>query len=131
MSVYNCEKSRVCSVFAIVVSVVIGIVAAIFQGTSVIATVPYYLLGSVVVALVYLAVLVLSVSIKSNIGTCAKTPLSLLLLGTLGTVLSSGVLLAALSPASVLGAIVVGIQVFFVSLMLISVGCYIKCIVGE
>ena len=131
MSVFNCEKSRACSVFAIIASIVIGAVAAILQGTGVIATVPYYLLGSVVVALAYLAVSLLSVSIKRNIDTCAKTPLSLLILGALGAVLASGVLLAALSAATVLGAIVVGIQVFFVSLMLISLGCYIKCIVGE
>ena len=83
------------------------------------------------IAVVYLAVALLtsaSLCICRR-RDCTNTPLTLILVGILGTILTSIILLGVTFPAtSVLGAIIAGALLLFFFLFITSTACLIKCL---
>lgn len=127
----SCNRGAQCSLLAIGASAIVGIIATLLTITAVITVTPAFLWVLLGIAVVYLAVnLIVSASFKCRrICDCIDTPLSLVLAGILGTILLSIVLLAITFPAtSVLGAIIVGVLVFFFSLLITSTACLIRCL---
>ena len=84
-----------------------------------------------IIAVVYLAVLILSMALVGRKEACAClcTNLRALVAGALGAILFALVLLLIdVAAASVIGAILVGLLLFFFALLFASSACLIKCL---
>ncbi len=128
MSICSCKNPFSCTATAVIVSIVVGVVTAFLRITGVITLTPAFLWVTLGVALVYLAVTLISTAVTEHCdGRCTALPA--LLIGALGTVLLSLVLLAITFVAtSFLGAFLSGLLLFFFFLTLSSTACYVKCI---
>ncbi len=128
MSLCCCKNPFSCTATAVIASIVVGVVTAFLRITGVITLTPAFLWVTLGVALVYLAVTLVSTAITERCdGRCSALPA--LLIGALGTVLLSLVLLAITFVAtSFLGAFLSGLLLFFFFLTLSSTACYIKCL---
>ena len=129
MSLLSCNCRCRCTTAAILVSLIAGIVAAFLQITSVIAIAPLFLGIGFGVAALYLAILFLGAALRrrSEEGNCRCPALNAILIGILGTILFSLVLiLVDVAAASVIGAILVGLLVFFFSLIFTATACLVR-----
>ena len=129
MAIFNCSNRCSCGGAALAASTVAGVLAAFFQITGVITVTPVFLWVALAVAVGYLGLLVLAVPTgRAEPDTCLCSALNLLLLALLGTVLLALVLLAVgIVATSVLSAILVGLLVFFFSLVFTGTACYVRC----
>ena len=130
MPFLNCENRRDCTGIAFVVSLIIGVIAAFLQITAVITLTPIFSIVAFGVAAIYLAVTLIASALTQRASACNNCciPLFAVLVGILGTILTSVILLAiTFAATSVIGAIIVGALFFFFSLMIISVACLIRC----
>ncbi|MBE6750161.1 MAG: hypothetical protein E7560_03260 [Ruminococcaceae bacterium] len=130
MSAFNCNNRIECGVLAVISSLIIGIITAFLTITAVISVTPAFLWVALGIAVVYLAVLLLSAATAHRAeASCACSALSLAIFAVLGTALFSVVLLAIeFAATSVIGAIITGLLLFFLSLILTSTACFIKCL---
>ena len=130
----SCNPFSQCWVLAVAASVVIGIVTTLLTITAVITLTPAFLWVLFGIAVVYLAITLLSatsVRCSNRCFYCTRTPLSLLLAGILGTILTAVILLGITFPAtSVLGAILAGVLLLFFSLLITSTVCFVRCLFG-
>ena len=125
----NC-KIR-CPVLAMIVSAIIGVLAAFFQITGVITVSPVFLWVVFGISVVYLAVQVLATVLRRDceMRRCACASLQTVLAGILGAALISLILLAVgITATSVLSALLVGLLLFFFSLILTGTACYVNCV---
>ncbi len=128
MGLFGCENRYDCITLSVVASLIIGVVAAFLTITAVIALTPAFLWVLLGVAIVYIAVALLSVSLRGGRSYCC-TSLRTALIGALGTILLSVILLGiTFAATSVTGAIFVGLLLFFFSLLITATVCYIKCV---
>ncbi len=127
MSLFNCDCKRNCVLWAVIASVIVGIVTAFLQITGIITVTAAFLWVILGVAVVYLGVVLLAAALSDT--SCPNSIINALLAGILGTVLFSVILLAvgivATSPVS---AILAGLALLFLSLTLTSTACYVKCL---
>ena len=123
----NCEPG--CVVFAVVASLIIGIVTAFLRITAAITLTPAFLWTTLGIAVVYLAVSLLSSSLCRREGCndlCSIV--TVLLAAILTTVLLSVILLAIEFVAtSIIGAILTGALLFSLFLTLTSTACLVRC----
>ncbi len=127
MTTTNCSCQINCTAKAVISSIVIGVLAAIFQYTALITITPAFLWVLFGIAVGYLGITVLTSSICPDIRHCC-TNLSSFSAGILGTVLTSLILLGiTFAATSVIGAIITGFLLFFFSLLITSSVCLIKC----
>ncbi len=129
----NCNCKWTCVGLAIIASVIIGIVTAMLRITAVITVTPAFLWVLFGIAVVYLAVILLSATLLHDPGRrdCICFNLPTVLTGILGTVLTSVILLAiTFAATSVIGAIITGALLFFFSLIITATTCLVKCIAG-
>lgn len=127
----NCNCKNNCNGLAIVASLFVGIISAILGFTGIITVAPVFFWVILGIAVVYLAILLISsVARKYNdCKSCVCSTLGLVLTGALGSILISLVLLAiAFVATTVLGAILLGVALFFLSLLFTSTACLIKCL---
>ena len=85
-----------------------------------------FLYGALITALVYLGVLLIASAASCECMGCVCQKI-LALVGVLGTIVFSGILLGVTTAEGVLGAILVGALLFFVVLMLSSIACIVLC----
>ena len=133
MNQLNCCCRNDCIVCSVVASIILGIVAAMLRFMATITVTPAFLWVVLGVAIVYLAVLLISSIFLRNTGfkRCLCSILPVLLAGILGTVLISIILLAITFVAtSVIGAIFTGLLILCFSLIITSTSCLITCITG-
>lgn len=129
MSVLGCGCRNICTSIAVVVSLIVGIVTAFLRVMAIITVTPAFLWVTLGIAIGYLALLLAGAlfSQKTVGQTCFAKTVSAILVGILGTILFSIVLLAIPFVAtSIVGAIVTGILLFFFSLAVISTACFVK-----
>lgn len=129
MSFCNCSSRFNCTYAAVVASIAVGVITAFLTIMGVIALTPAFLWVTLGVAAVYLAVVLIATAIAHccHIEHCSA--LSALLIGILGTVLFSIILLAVTFAAtSVIGAIFAGVLLFFLSLTFTATACYVRCL---
>ena len=126
----NCRIS--CTLLAVVASIIIGIITAFLRITAVIPVTPAFLWVALGIAVVYLGITLISTAVtqRCNLKACCLCPaLSTQLAGVLGTSLLAVVLLAIeFAATSIIGAIITGALLAFLSLILTSTVCLIKCI---
>lgn len=132
MSACDCRYKCSCTILALIASLVIGIIGAFFQITGTIDITPMILWVLFGVAAAILGLLLLSPAHQSGrYGPECCSILNTLLVGSLGTILFSAVLLlVGIAATSVVSAILVGLVLFFFALALTTLACYIRCIAG-
>jgi hypothetical protein len=135
MSDYGCSCCCrwSCAAVALVVSVILGVVAAFLQFAGVIAVAAALLGVAFAVAVGYLAVLLVAAVLLRRRETerCLCGALGTALAGSLGTALFSVVLLVVdVAATSAIGAILVGLLVLFATLLLTGTACLVQCIAG-
>ena len=128
-----CGCRRGCVFWGLVVSAVIGLVAAFLRITGMLAVPTAALAVVFVLAAVYLAtVLVVSALLRhQSEGECLCRALRAVLAGILTAALAAVVLLAVpFGAISVIGAIVTGLLAGGVSLILGATACLVQCLAG-
>lgn len=135
MSMMNCNSNCSCRcrcvVAALIVSAIIGVLTAFLQVTAVITVSPVFLWVALGIAVVYLGVLLVAAALSncSDDRRCVCAGLNGVLAGILGTILLSLVLLAVgIIATSVINAILVGLLLFFFSLIFTNAACYIRSV---
>ena len=127
----NCGCRCRCSLTALIASLLLGVIAAFLRITGVLNLTTTFLWAAFIVAVVYLATLILSMSVmcKREARDCLCTNLRALLAGALGTVLFALVLLLIdVTATSVIGAILAGVLIFFFTLLLAGSACLVRCL---
>ena len=128
-----CTCRRDCTLWALIISVILGIVVAFLQVTAVIVlpvTVP---MGAFALAVVYLAtVLVVSALLRCQADRCCLcSGVYGVLAGALLTALAAVVLMVVpLAADSIATAVVVGILAGAISLTLTATVCLVRCLTG-
>ena len=126
----NCNCRFNCTLFAIISSVIVGVVAAFLQILGVITVTTAFLWVALGIGVVYLAGLVAASVLRRGTERpdCLCRSLNTLLIAVLGTILLSLVLLAVgIVATSVLSAILVGVLIFFLWLTVAASACYVRC----
>ena len=127
----NCNCRCRCNLTALIASLLIGVIAAFLRITGVLTVSTTFLWAAFIIAVVYLAALILSMALVGGKEACAYlcTNLRALVAGALGAILFALVLLLIdVAAASVIGAILVGLLLFFFALLFASSACLIKCL---
>ena len=126
----GCRRS--CTTIAVEVSLIVGILAAILRYTSVIFASTTLLLTILGISVGFLAIMLVASVFDRCPGlynNCICRALTALLIGILGAILLSLVLLAiTVTVSGLLGAILIGALLFFFSLTLTATACLIICI---
>lgn len=128
MSLFNnCSCKCDCTGISVVASIIVGIIAAFLRITGAITVTDTFLWVALGIAVVYLAVLLLTTALRRTNACCA--PLSAVLIGILGTILFAVILLAiTFAATSVSGAVITGLLLAFSSLIFTATACLIRCI---
>lgn len=128
----NCCQCRFsCTSFAVIVSVIVGVIAVFLtlMGTLAVGTPLLWVFFGIAVG--YLALTLVSVRFcdSDERTNCLCPVLSVLLTGILGTILFSLILLLIdVAIASVVGAILSGLLFLSFALTLTTTACLIKCL---
>ncbi len=134
MSDFNCSCGCrwSCAAVAVVVSVILGVVAAFLLFAGIIAVTPVLLGVAFAVAVGYLAALLVAVALLRRRETerCLCGSVRTVLAGILGTVLFAAVLLLTGVAGGIVGSILVGLLVLFFALLLTGTACLVRCITG-
>ncbi len=133
MSQNYCDCKCGCVTISAIASFIIGIITAALTFTATITITPAFLWVALGIAVFYLAAVLLSSALIRSVGSkgCVCSSVPALLTGILGTALSSVILLGVgFAATSVLGAIIAGVLLFFLSLTLATTACLVKCISG-
>lgn len=134
MSTSECPCRNLCTTVAVIISLVVGIITAFLRITATITVTPAFLWVLLGVAVVYLAVLLVTSSCvkccELKAPCCLNNTLAILLGAILATALLAVVLLAIEFVAtSVVGAILAGLLLFSFFLMLSETACLIRCFI--
>lgn len=133
MALFNCNCKCGCTAAAVIVSAIIGVLTAFFQITGVITVTTAFLWVVFGIAVGYLGLLVLGTARdrRGETGSCLCTALNTVLVGILGAILLAVVLLAVgIVATSVVSAILVGLLLFFFSLILSSSAYLVRTLAG-
>lgn len=133
MFTFSCNCKSDCTSVSVIASIIVGIITAILTFTATITVTPIFLWVLFGIAVLYLAILLgtTNASCTANRSGCACKRLTTLIVGILGTVLTSLILLAVTFAAtSVLGAILTGVLLFFFFLTLTATVCLVRCKAG-
>jgi hypothetical protein len=131
MSRIRCSIKSSCTGTAVIASAIIGVLTAFAQITGVITVTPVFIwiLSGITVA--YLGVFAAAVAVarKTAHRRCLRSPLGALLLGILGTLVLSLVLLAMpIAASGVLSVLLPGFLLFFFTLTLTAAPCFLRCL---
>ena len=118
-----------CTVIAVAASLILGVITAFLRITGAITLTPAFLWVLLGIAVVYLAVVLVSSALSRD--KCCEDLCAIvtgLLAGILGTILLSIVFLAIeFAATSVIGAVLAGALLFFFFLTVTSTACLIRC----
>ena len=129
MTLCNCKCS--CTLLSGIASLIIGIIAAFLQITGTITVTTAFLWVVFGIGVGSLGILLLSGSEQQPCSqcSCACTALNAALIGSLGSVLFSLILLAVgIVATSIVSAVLVGLTLLFLTLLLTSITCIIRSI---
>ncbi len=131
MAFFGCNDRWTCPALAVVASVLVGVVAAFLQITAIITVAPLFIQAVFGIAVLYLAVTLLAAALtdRESCHICLRPALKAQLVGILGSALVSLILLAVgFAATSIIGAIFIGLLLFFFSLALTATACVVKCL---
>lgn len=128
MSITNCGCQTSCTGRAFVASVIVGVLAAFFRFSALITVTPAFLwvLFGIAVGFLGIALFASFFDHSEKSGCCQS--LTQFLAGSLGTILTSVILLGiTFAATSIIGAIITGLLLFFFSLLVTSATCLVTC----
>lgn len=130
MAIFNCGGKRDCTLYAIIASLILGVIAAFLQITGIITVTPVYLAAALGIAVVYLGVLLVATALARRVhDLCICRTLKAVLAGILATILLAVILLAVgITAPSVISAILVGLLVAALTLTFAGTACLILCV---
>lgn len=120
-----------CFLTALIASLLVGVVGAVLRFTAAVTVTPAFLwvLFGVSVGLLALLFLTAVFSRYRDVRLCLCNSTRALLVGLLGTILTSVILLGIpFAATSVIGAVITGALLFFFSFALSTVACIIRCV---
>ena len=123
----DCPRNRYnCLDFAVLASIVIGVIAGILRYMAIITLTPAFLWVIFGIATVTLGLLVAIVTLR-RLDLCSIPTIFTAIIGILGTILFSIILLGiTFAATSVIGAIISGLAVGFFALIITALSCFIK-----
>ena len=128
MNTTNCSCEMLCTVKAVLASIIIGFITTVLTFTATITITPAFLWVLLGIAVGYLGIELLTSSASYSERKYCCRNLTTFFVGILGTVLTSLVLLGiSFAATSIAGAIITGFLLFFFSLLIISSVCLVKC----
>ena len=127
---FSCNCKCNCNLFAVIGSLIVGIIAAFLQTTGAIVVTPAFLWVVLGIAIAYLADLAISVALNRRDGgfDCLCPSLGTAIIGVLASALFSVVLLGVGVPAGAVGVILVGLLVFSLALLISATACFVRCL---
>ena len=128
----NCKCNCWCVITAIILSVIVGVVTAFLQvtGTITVTTAFLWVVFGIAVGLLAIALLAFSF-MRGEAHRCICSVITALIIGILGTILFSLVLLGiGIVATSVLTAIFTGLILFFFWLAITATACAVRIIAG-
>ena len=127
----DCQRCN-CGVLAFVASVFVGIIAAILRYTAVITITPAFLWVVLGVAVVFLGASVFAAILGgSGVRRCFCEYFTLFVVGALGAILLSVVLLAIpFAATSLLGALISGAMIYAIAQVVTITACILRCIIN-
>ena len=131
MSILNCDIRCNCSGFAIIASLIIGIITSFFRLTGTLIETTAFLWVILGIAVVYLALTLFAAILTGTTSDFRNlcSALTLLLIGLVGTIFVAIVMLAfEFAATSVIGAIALGLLILFFFLSIISAACLVRYI---
>ncbi len=134
MAFICCDNKPNCVTIAVIVSAILGVVAALLRITAIINVTSAFLWVALGIAIVYLAILLSTTGCCSATASCrcGNGALTAVLYGILGTALTSVILLAiSFAATSIIGAILVGLLILFLSLILSATACLVSRCCGH
>ena len=128
MTICCCNSRQNCVGLAVVISAILGVIAAFLRITAVITVTPAFLWVVLGIAVVYLAVLLATTGNGHGATNCrCGSALTALLAGILGAALISVILLGVTFAAtSIVGAILVGLLILSLSLIVSASACVVN-----
>ncbi len=128
MSCCNCKIC--CTTLSAVASIIVGIITALLTITGVIVITPLFSWAALGLAVGYLALTFGTNRVRAQDRTCCRS-LTALLTGILGTALTAVILLGiGFAATSIIGAVIAGALLGFLTLTLTGTACLIKCLSG-
>ena len=125
----SCSCRCTCTVAALLLSAILGVLAAFLQITGVITVTTPFLWVAFGIAVVYLGLLTAAAILAKcpEPARCRCSALNTLLVGILGTILLAVILLAVgITATGIVSAILVGLLVFFLFLIFFGTACYVR-----
>lgn len=129
----NCSCRFSCTGIALVLSAVVGVVTALLTVTGTVTVAPVFLIVATSIAAGFVAVTYIAALFKdSTCCLCKCTTIKTLLFGAIGTLLAGILLLSVTFPAtSILGAVITGFLLAFLTLIFAESTCYATCCCNE
>lgn len=129
MNEVNCICRRTCPLVSVIASIIIGIITTILVVTATITVTPAFYWVALGIAVAFLALLLVTTQRRDSLRCCLCPVIRIKLVGILGTALTSLILLGVgFAATSILGAIITGVLLVFLSLIITASACIIKCL---
>jgi len=127
----NCSCKISCTAVAAFLAVVAGIVTALLTVTGTIVVAPVFYLVAVSIAVVALILLYLgAVFGKLGCSCCRRSAINTILVGVIGALIAGIILIAVgFAATSIIGAILTGFLLAFLTLIFVSTACLIGCVI--
>ena len=134
MSTSDCSCRSSCTTIAVIISIAVGIIVAFLRITAAITVTPAFLWTLFGIAVVYLAVLLLTASFTKCCDVqrpcCLNRAITVILGAIIATVLFAVVLLAIEFVAtSILGAVLTGLLLLSFFLVITETACLVRCLI--
>lgn len=126
-----CIKTCSCTTAAVVISAILGVIAAFLNMSALIVLTPtvFWVLFGIAVGFLALSYFVSAVGLRSE-RNCVCNSFTPLLLGILLTILATGILLLFdLTATGIAASIIIGVLIFAFSLILTTTACLIRCLI--
>ena len=130
MACFSCSCKGSCTALAVIVSAILGVLAAFLQITGAITVTTTFLWVVFGIGVGYLAVTLYGAARGAHCpARCICPGLNTLLAGVLGSILLSVILLAVgITATSTVSAILVGLLVLFFALTITGAACLVRCL---
>lgn len=126
----NCSCRFSCTGVAAVISAIVGVVTALLTVTGTITIAPLFFTVAAATAAGALVLLFLAAVFgRFGCSCCLQNSIVAVLIGALGVLATTAVLTSVVFAAtSILGAVITGLLLAFLSLIFVSYACLIRCL---
>lgn len=126
----NCSCRFSCTSVGVILSVIVGVVTALLTVTGTVTIAPVFFTVAAATAAGALIILFLAAVFgRFGCSCCVQNSIAAVLIGVLGVLATAAILTSVVFAAtSILGAVVTGLLLAFLSLIFVSYACLIRCL---